>query len=559
MAGVDRPAQRPSVLYLGIWMRGTPQLSVSLRRSLQAALLTVAAVFLLLHFVHLTADFPNNSPWVDWAKYTDEGWYGDAAIRHYLRGTWRLPGDFNPAAALPVWPLLEATVFRFTGVGIVAARVLVVCVFCLIVAAGYELLRRGSQQATTADRPWRPAWAALAVLLLAVSPFIYAFSRMAILEPLLILLTLLALLAARAMRPTALSPSRSQSRRRLLLSVLLGVLVALMIGTKTTAIFLLPSIAYMLWSSVGWRWRDLMRVTAVVAGTAALLWLAYFAVLLRLHLLADFRYLFSANQYTGITAKTFLPVLWQTLKSGLWMGRVLYLGAAAVLLLSAFYRRLWRDTEFAALALWIGGYLAFLTYHANMQPRYFLVIAVPMTLLLVRGMEMVVSSFPEWVAVAAVLLLGMVVIYDARQTAYYVMHPEYSFQRAAAQVEQVVESEPNHSHTVLSISGSDLSLMTGLPSICDDFGTMELEDRIAAYQPGWFVAWNYVEDDKMEALAKFYRLTRVAAFPAMDDPDRNLLIVYRLDPKDGVRPRRRRQRSGASRAAAVGLPPQALR
>jgi hypothetical protein len=35
---------------------------------------------------------------------------------------------------------------------------------------------------------------------------------------------------------------------------------------------------------------------------------------------------------------------------------------------------------------------------------------------------------------------------------------------------------------------------------------------------------------------------RVAAFPALDDPDRNLLIVYRLDPKvptPAIHPRRR--------------------
>ena len=71
--------------------------------------------------------------------------------------------------------------------------------------------------------------------------------------------------------------------------------------------------------------------------------------------------------------------------------------------------------------------------------------------------------------------------------------------------------------------------MTGLPSICDDFGTMELQERVATYRPGWFVTWNEVEDDKMEALAPFYHLQRVAAFPTMDDPERNLLILYRLD------------------------------
>ena len=52
---------------------------------------------------------------------------------------------------------------------------------------------------------------------------------------------------------------------------------------------------------------------------------------------------------------------------------------------------------------------------------------------------------------------------------------------------------------------------------------------MAKYKPGWFATWNDVEDDKMEALAPMYRLERVAAFPAFDDPERNLLILYRLD------------------------------
>ena len=39
-------------------------------------------------------------------RFGYEGWYGDGAIRHFLLGHWHVPGDFNPAAALPVWPLL---------------------------------------------------------------------------------------------------------------------------------------------------------------------------------------------------------------------------------------------------------------------------------------------------------------------------------------------------------------------------------------------------------------------------------------------------------------------
>jgi len=119
------------------------------RRFLEVALLTIAGIFLLLHAVHLKADFPNNSPWVDWAKYTDEGWYGDAAIRFYLRGAWHLPGDFNPAVALPVWPLLEAALFGLTGVSIVAARGLAVAVF---EDMQWDVLERQSHQAEREQR-----------------------------------------------------------------------------------------------------------------------------------------------------------------------------------------------------------------------------------------------------------------------------------------------------------------------------------------------------------------------------------------------------------------------
>ncbi len=124
----------------------------------------------------------------------------------------------------------------------------------------------------------------------------------------------------------------------------------------------------------------------------------------------------------------------------------------------------------------------------------------------------------------------------AVRTIGYVLHPEYGWVNAAERVREAVDREravhPDHPRLVLSISGSDLSLMTGLPSICDDFGTLTLPERVARYRPGWFATWNDVEDDKMEALAPLYRLERVLAIPVFDDPERNLLILYRLDRRD---------------------------
>lgn len=533
----------------------TTQIAV---RVAEGAMLLLAAAFLCLHAVHLQADFPNYSPWMDWSKYTDEGWYGDAAIRHYSRGNWYVPGDFNPAVALPVWPLLEAIVFRFTGVSLTAARALTVAVFGLILLVSYLLLRRFSQN----DSPDKVASLvpAAGVLLLSVSPFCFVFTRMAILEPLLILLTLLALLTASHAR-TAEDGVGLSRWRRWTPAVSLGVLLPLMILTKTTALFLFPSIAWVLWARLGYRLRPLLRFGGIAAGLGATLWIGYYVILVRPRFLPDYLYLFSANAYTAMTIENAGQVLHDTIVDGKWMGRILFpMAMLAAFVAVTCWRRFGRQPLVVSLLLWAGGYAAFLAYHANLQPRYYLVLAVPLTLLVPAvfgdfwgdlwgvpkgdlGGEVRVKPVNGRTALdragllATAGALAVVVLTDARQTIHYVRHPEYTFVTAARNIQQIVRSDRSQSQLVLSISGSNLSLITGLPSICDDFGTMELPDRVAFYRPGWYASWNQVEDDKMDAFAPRFHLERVAAFPAMDDPDRNLLILYRIEP--GERSNRR--------------------
>src|SRR6185312_15975150 len=93
-------------------------------------------------------------------------------------------------------------------------------------------------------------------------------------------------------------------------------------------------------------------------------------------------------------------------------------------------------------------------------------------------------------AVAGCGALGFAAVHGAWMTIGYVRHPEYTWVNAAAQIDAAIERETGHSRLLLSISGSDLALMTGLPAICDDFGTMTLPDRVAAFRPGWFATWN---------------------------------------------------------------------
>ncbi len=542
-----------------------PTLPQNLIRALQALMLFVAGIFFALHAVHLAADFPNLSPWMDWSKYTDEGWYGDAAIRHFQRGRWYVPGDFNPAAALPAWPLLEALVFRFTGVSLLAARGLTVAVFGGILLASWALLRRWSVRAQLGaaasahllDSTLTPS---LAVLLLAVSPFCFVFTRLAILEPLLVFFTLLALLAASAVALPETPAAASQ--RHLLATALraniypiaaLGVLLPAMVLTKTTALFLMPAVAWLLFAAAAYRVVPFLRVAFPAAMLGASLWLTYFILLIRPHFLLDYRYLFSANAYTGIDRENVFSVLSDTFTDGMWIGPLLYpLALAAVLVALLHLRRLRASPLIVALLLWAFGYTAFLAYHANLQPRYYLVVAVPLTLLIPCVVSQLV--LPYWkntasyrlAVVSLAALFAIVIFTSARQTLHFVRHPEYTLVDAAREIHDYItadlQKDPRHNPLVLSISGSDLSLITGLPSICDDFGTLELDDRVKRYRPGWYVAWNQIDDDKMDAMTPFFHVQRVAAFPAMDDPDRNLMILYRLDPSLPTPPRHRRRK-----------------
>jgi hypothetical protein len=517
---------------------------LTVSRLLMWLLLAISVVFFALHFLHLTADFPNNSPWVDWSKYTDEGWYGDAAVRHVLFGHWYFAGDFNPAVALPVWPALELILFKFTGVSLTAARSLTLSVFAVTLIAFYRLIARHTRPRT--DHSGQSLAAPLCVLFLCISPFLFVFERMAILEPLLIAFTVLGLLAASHLHPIHFRGSLRPASYFLLPTIALAIIIPAAILTKTTAIFLLPAIFYMVWARAGYRLLPALRLALPPLVMGFALWAAYFFLIVRPHYLADYQYLFSANAYTGIELDPLATVVLNTLSDGAWMGYSLYGAFFLALILTFFWRpRLLANPLVPALWLWIGGYFAFLAYHNNLQPRYYLVIAVPVTAFVAIAIDAfrqpphaetyAVSTRVVSATLATAVVLS-IVIPDALQQIDYLRNPTYDFEAAAQAIKRIVLADNDHPHLILSISGSDLTLMTGLPSICDDFGTDDLDVRVKKYRPGWYVAWNDVEDDKADAITPLYTMNRVAAYPAMDDPDRNLLIVYRLDPKEPTTP-----------------------
>jgi hypothetical protein len=505
---------------------------MSRKRWLYAMWLVLIGGFAALHALHLRADFPNHTPWSgDWAKYTDEGWYGNAAIRAHLFGNWYLPGDFNPAPAVPVWPFLEWALFFFTGVTVQAARGLAVAFFFANLLLSYLLLRVSG-----------PRWAGLlAVTLMVTSPFLYCFSRLAILEPMLIAFTLGAVnLAVRLPR----------MRRPVWASVWIGLLFTLMMLSKTTAVFLLPALGWAMLLPLWEKRRLALRCSLAAAGAFVVSFGVWMAAVAGSGLLRDYKYLFMVNKYIK-PPEFYWPVvsLWWSFHGGLWVDHILIplaglvvAGAmvAGLLRSPAWGRKLLLDPVFGASVWAVAGYILFMTYQNHPQPRYFAVVAFFCFILVAQGAEALLSQAASasqiwtrragWAVVAvAAVTAGL----NGVQTWEYASHPEYTFVNAAEGLTHYIDAHPNGKRLLVATSGDEITLVSHLPTICDDFGTQDLAAKLAAYQPGWFASWNDLDPGTLDDLHSRYSLEQVARFRAFDDPDRNLLVLFKLHPLPG--------------------------
>ena len=486
-------------------------------RWIRVALWAVVGVLSASKFFYLSADFPNWSPWmIDQAKFTDEGWWGSAAVAHALTGHWYMQGDYNPAVALPVWPLLLSAVFHFTGVSAVTARGFTAALSIAALSVGYVLVRRSARgNAETA--------ALLAVLLLAASPFAFVFSRLAILETLVSLeFCLLMLVASFA------------SLKRVWPLVGLAVLIPIMMLTKTTAALLVPAVAWVAWSAMGRRWGGFWRAAVAVAVVPAVLFKGYAAVVSALGYGADYRYFFDVNAMPDIDWPHTLSTLRDLAENCLWVDRVLYpIGLVILVVTMVWKRKLWANPLFAAGWMVIAAQAVFIfSRQDDYAPRYFLQMLAPLVWIVVLAFD---ELMPRWKKTAALLLVGMAASVAANvvMIRHFLVDRDYDFRDASASIKEIIRSHPEQKPLMLGVSGAQIALMTGIPAINDGFSTEGMAAKVAEDRPGWFVVWDQIDPEDQSALAPF-NLEKMGSYPAFDDDTRTVLILYKLTPKAGL-------------------------
>jgi hypothetical protein len=300
----------------------------------------------------------------------------------------------------------------------------------------------------------------------------------------------------------------------------------------------------------------------------------WMAVVVSHGLLADYKYLFFVNKYIK-PAEAYWPFvsLWWSFHGGLWVDHILIPLAGLVALgplicwRSGWGRRLLVDPVFGASVWAVAGYILFMTYQNHPQPRYFAVVAFFCFFLVAQGAgALVIEAAPPGQVVpirpqvvpsgnriqiepgkrrnllryagwGVITLAVAAACSNGAKTVQYTAHPEYTFVNAAEQLTRYIDTHPNGKRLLLFISSDEISLVSHLPTLCDDFGTQDLDAKLPAYQPGWYATWNDIDPGTLQDIHEYFSMEQVASFPAFDDPERNMMVLFKLHPLPGGRTR----------------------
>jgi 4-amino-4-deoxy-L-arabinose transferase-like glycosyltransferase len=485
-----------------------------MRNRWRLVLLVAAVCLLALRLWHLRADFTDFHFYSqDTARFTDEGYYTGAAIQHFTLGHAYLPGGWNPGVFMPVWPFLVGLLFHFTGISVVAARSLAVVCTWVGVLLAYAVVRQYRSQ----------TFACLTAFLMAANALGFFFGRLALLEPAFVMFLLLAIYLAGRVRPGKYA-----------LAMAVGIVFVVLTLTKTTGPFVLPAVLYPMW---GWNrenrpaaWKLIATACATIVlllGCAKMIWYLHFSP--DAQVILGMAPLWQLQHSPGRLMRFFFR--------GTWIDPILFpLALAGFLGATWRLRFLWRDTLFVTAFLWETGYAAFIVFHYDGPPRYFVTLIPPTIWLALIFMEWLWHTNRR-VVLAVSACVAVSVLWNIASIGNYLIHPQYSLVDASLKIKQLIVAEhasgavPNE--VLIGRGADEISLLSGgLPAVDSD-GAMPLAEKLDVHHPGWFMDWTEgCMSPRMQTVAAHRRLVERAAFPDLDRYRGGGIVLDQLFPKD---------------------------
>ena len=464
--------------YRGLRMRHIP-IPLSFDRWIIRGLFLATAVLVGLRFFHLDADFPmgiNRSG----DLFNDEGWYANAAVRHFVYGKWYLEGDFNPIVSMPLGQFAHRLAFELFGLGFSSARMSGALAFVAVIVLVALLVRRHSG-----------TWAGLLTALIIASYYPgFAFSRLAIMESLGMGLVAASLFVADRGRGPKAMPC-------LIAAALFLVAAAL---AKSTMIFAVPLLAYIAWlSAESPRDRILfplvsLLITLVIIGGYQLIAAHQFGADVALFKATNL----GDRQVNGLLG--WLVNIPTKLGRMFWFGGYAFciggLLVAAAGVLSAAFRR---STIVHILLGYGAAYFALQTLVWYGPARYFLPFIIPLA-----GLTAIACvELTRWLeenqpnrrfALLPSLMVAIVVLAGSVHIVSYMANLKYSFRQMAAGVNEIIRRRgDNVSDTIVFGNLADTTAIEdGFRAMNTTLSTAPLNERLKTYRPSYVLV--HVDD-----------------------------------------------------------------
>ena len=404
--------------------------------------------FLVLRFIHLDADFPAGITGSG-VLYTDEGWYANAAIRHYITGEWYLEGDFNPAINMPAGQFLQRVSFELLGSSLISVRIMVTIAFILLVIAATLFVYRRYGYTS----------ALISASLMVSSHYAFAFSRLGTMEFIATFFAFSGLLLAWC----AFNPLRPV---RLLLA---AILVSAGILTKTTMIFTLPLFIYI-------AWLNEPNLKARYTGSAILLLVSigivgsYFLYIKTLYP-GDYTYFKTLNfdmrsHENFLHWLAYLPLV--ILKVGV-LGILFFFLTIYVVVrarkISAEFRH---DPFMKLLFAYVVLYLGMLSIVSYGPARYYIPLFVPLVIICTRACvvlwkdeSLFHGKFKLSKNTTPAVIVLLIVMIGTFRNSIYIMTPEYSFVQMSQQVAELIHAREKDLSDVYLL-GNFLGIILGI-------------------------------------------------------------------------------------------------
>jgi 4-amino-4-deoxy-L-arabinose transferase-like glycosyltransferase len=193
-----------------------------MNRYLKYIALSILVIFTLSRFINIEADFPKR--YTDGGfVLTDEGWYCNGAVSKILTGKWVGDG-FQSMPIIPVNHIVQFIAMSIFGVSATVSRSVIALFFVVFIVALYFICIKLYDEKS----------ALIAIVPIATSPVLFAYSRISLLEIEMLAFVLLSILFA--------------SYKKLIPSILF-MFIALL--TKPTAIFAIVPIGYIILKNCG--------------------------------------------------------------------------------------------------------------------------------------------------------------------------------------------------------------------------------------------------------------------------------------------------------------------